>query len=288
MTKEKFISEQIDSRKAKFKTMFQRVKLYEQKNGTDLGEFSTKQLEEFIVNEYDLCTVRRVHEIQILIRRYVTECRYDASAVNGINAQALYENQNENILLYKNVNELLDEMAICEQFAEDYMDFNHPDPDWLLRIKVAVILAWRGLGTVEMVELTWHDIEGTVNNYTAVNGRNITTAESEILSKWFLKRTRRRNRGEYVYPDTPLVMKSTASVSSIQSKLLKEIKELNEIEQWMPSTKKYKFDFRNIKLNGNFAYALEHGEEVLGIHRPLSPEDSRILRMFNLYKEKMK
>ena len=63
---------------------------------------------------------------------------------------------------------------------------------------------------------------------------------------------------------------------------------MNEIEQWMPSTKKYKFDFRNIKLNGNFAYALEHGEEVLGIHRPLSPEDSRILRMFNLYKEKMK
>lgn len=54
--------------------------------------------------------------------------------------------------------------------------------------------------------------------------------------------------------------------------------------------RKYKtlFTVYWIRMNGNFAYALDHGEEALGISRPLSPEDSKVLRLFNIYKEKIK
>lgn len=288
MTKEEYISAQTETYQSKYKTLFQWAEKYEQKNEANLGEFTTEQFEEFIISEFDLRTIRRVYDIQMLIRKYIVDCGYDATEINKLDVKEVFDRKNEDILFYKNINELLDEVDICEQFADMYMDVNHPDEDWLLRVKVTIILAWRGLSTTQMTELTWNDIKGTVNAYTAINGREITSLESEILSRWFLKRGRKRARGEYTYPDTPLVLKSITSSKSTQKIITRELKELNDIEQLKPDAMHYKFDYHSIRLNGNFAYAIDHGEEVLGIHRPLSPSDSKILRLFNIYKEKMK
>lgn len=289
MTKEEFLSACAEHYKSKYKSLFKKVEPYEQKYGIDLGAFDVEQLKQFIAEAFEIRTIKRVYDIQILIRRYIVACGYSVAEINKLNAKEVYDYKNENILLYKNINEVLNEVAACEYFAEMYMDdTKHPDPDWLLRTKVTIILAWRGLDTTQMMSLTWHDIEGTVNAYTAVNGRDITTAESEILSRWFLKRTRQRDRGVYTYPDTPLVLKSIANPTSILSGLAREMKELNHIEQSKPDSKHYKFDYRSIRMNGNFAYAAEHGEGILGLHSPLTPEDSKLLRLFNIYKKKMK
>lgn len=288
MTKEEYISVQTESYQRKYTTLFKRVAEYEKKNGIDLGEFTIGQLEEFIVNEFEIRTVQRASEIQILIRKYIVDCGYDDAAVNSLDVKEVFERKNENILFYKSINEILDEVDICEQFAELYMDVNHPDEDWTLRTKVAIILAWRGLTTSQMATLTWHDIEGSVNAYTSINGRKITSLESEVLSRWFLKHTRQRARGVYTYPDTPLVMKSLAKPLTVQRTISDDMAELDNIEQAKPDAMHYSFNVYWIRMNGNFAYALDHGEEALGISRPLSPEDSKVLRLFNIYKEKIK
>lgn len=48
MTKEEYISVQTESYQKKYKTLFKRVTEYEKKNGTDLGEFTSGQLEELL------------------------------------------------------------------------------------------------------------------------------------------------------------------------------------------------------------------------------------------------
>lgn len=73
------------------------------------------------------------------------------------------------------------------------------------------------------------------------------------------------------------------------------LKELDDIEQQMSPIAHYSFNSRSITQNGNFAYAAEREEnttdyyELLGIDGKTSKsEASRVIRMYNLYKNKMK
>ena len=76
------------------------------------------------------------------------------------------------------------------------------------------------------------------------------------------------------------------------------LKELDDIEKQMSPINSYAFNSRSITQNGNFAYAAERERdmsgdidyyELLGINRDFPKrEASRIIRMYNMYKSKIK
>ena len=72
------------------------------------------------------------------------------------------------------------------------------------------------------------------------------------------------------------------------------LSELDSIEKQMSPINSYAFNSRSITQNGNFAYAVEREAdntdcyELLGIDKNVSKsEASRIVRMYNIYKNKM-
>lgn len=76
------------------------------------------------------------------------------------------------------------------------------------------------------------------------------------------------------------------------------LSELDSIEKQMSPINSYIFNSRSITQNGNFAYAAERERdmsgdidyyELLGINRDLPKrEASKIIRMYNVYKSKIK
>lgn len=286
---------------SKYSSFFNRVEELEQSYGCDLAEFTTDQFEIFLVKEFNARSITYYTKVKAWIKGYVEWYKANIADVKienvvNVNAERVWNKYNESIILFSSVTELLDEINKCYQWARLHTDFEeqHPDIEHIvLRGQVIAILTWHGLTAKAISELKWTEIKGNVRKYTEVNGRNLTEYESEILSQWFIKDGYQQRRGRCQYPEPIYVMK----ISPLSSKKMisATLSELDSIEKQMSPISSYSFNSRSITQNGNFAYAAEREAdnadcyELLGIDKNVSKsEASRIVRMYNIYKNKMR
>ena len=286
---------------SKYSSFFNRVAELEDSYGCDLAEFTTDQFEIFLVKEFTARNITYYTKVKAWLKGYVEWYKANITDVEienivNVNAERVWNKYNESIILFSNVTELLDEINKCYQWARLHTDFEeqHSDIEHIvLRSQVIAILTWHGLTAKAISELKWTEIKGNVHKYTEINGRNLTEYESEILSQWFVKDGYQQKRGRCQYPEPIYVMK----ILPLSSKKMisATLSELDGIEKQMFPIRSYSFNSRSITQNGNFAYAAEREEnttdyyELLGIDGKTSKsEASRVIRMYNLYKNKMK
>ena len=289
---------------SKYSSFFYRVEELEQNYGCDLAEFTTDQFEIFLVKEFEARNITYYTQSKAWIKGYVEWYKANIADVDienivNVNAERVWNKYNESIILFSNVTELLDEISKCYQWARLHTDFEEQHPDIehvVLRGQVIAILTWHGLIAKDICKLKWTDIKGSVNHFVEINGRNLTKHESEILSQWLLKDSYQQKRGRCQYPEPIYVTKILPS--SAKRMISVTLKELDDIEKQMSPINSYAFNSRSITQNGNFAYAAERERdmsgdidyyELLGINRDFPKrEASRIIRMYNMYKNKIK
>ena len=211
--KERFIGTITESVQYKYKQVFDVAESYEDLLGKDLAEFELTEFEKYLADGFELRTILRVNDLKVKVKNYVLWYannikQVDICNISGVDSERVYRLHTENILLYKDVHELLSEVNACEYHVNYFSTSVHTDPDWCLRGKVICILAWHGLTAQDITNTTWRDIEGSYGKYTAVNGQHLSEMENNLLSKWFLKRELRRARGTFKFPDTPYVLKT--------------------------------------------------------------------------------
>ena len=289
---------------SKYSSFFYRVEELEQNYGCDLAEFTTDQFEIFLVKEFEARNITYYTQSKAWIKGYVEWYKANIADVDienivNVNAERVWNKYNESIILFSNVTELLDEISKCYQWARLHTDFEEQHPDIehvVLRGQVIAILTWHGLIAKDICKLKWTDIKGSVNHFVEINGRNLTKHESDILSQWLLKDSYQQKRGRCQYPEPIYVTKILPS--SAKRMISVTLKELDDIEKQMSPINSYAFNSRSITQNGNFAYAAERERdmsgdidyyELLGINRDFPKrEASRIIRMYNMYKSKIK
>lgn len=285
---------------SKYSSFFNRVAELEDSYGCDLAEFTTDQFEIFLVKEFTARNITYYTKVKTWIKGYVEWYKINISDVDienitNVNAERVWNKYNESIILFSNVTELLNEVEKCYQWARLHTDFDEQHPDIehvVLRGQVIAILTWHGLTAKDISELKWTEIKGNAHKYTEINGRNLTEYENEILSQWFVKDGYQQKRGRCQYPEPIYVMKILPA--SAKKMISATLKELDDIAKKISPLSNYSFNSRSITQNGNFAYAAEQEAEntdyyeLLGIDRNVSKsEASRVIRMYNIYKNKM-
>lgn len=285
----------------KYSSFFNRAEELEEMYGCDLAEFNTDQFEIFLVKQFTARNIVYYTKVKAWLKIYVKwyqEYISDISldSISAVNAERVWNKYNNSIVLFSSVEELLAEINKCYLWARLHTDFEeqHPDIDHVvLRSQVVVILTWHGLTAKDISTLKWTDIMETAGHFTQINGRTINEHEQDILLRWFTKDSYQQKRGQCRYPEPIYVLKILPL--SAKKAISAALKELDDIEQQISPITYYSFNSRSITQNGNFAYAAEReGDitdyyELLGIDSKTSKaEASRVIRMYNLYKNKMK
>ena len=285
----------------KYSSFFNRAEELEESYGCDLAEFNTDQFETFLVAKFTARNIVYYTKVKAWLKIYVKwyqEYISDISldSISAVNAERVWNKYNDNIVLFAGIEELLTEINKCYLWARLHTDFEerHLDIDHVvLRGQVVAILTWHGLTAKDISTLKWTDIMESAGHFTQINGSVINEHENDILSQWFAKDSYQQRRGQCQYPEPIYVLKILPL--SAKKAISMTLKELDDIEQQMSPIAHYSFNSRSITQNGIFAYAAEREDdttdyyELLGIDGKTSKsEASRVIRMYNLYKNKMK